>query len=325
MQLLTIVTIVSSLPYHIATVSATFHVVLPVIRVLFLQTFLWFPSIFGLYTRIKVMNSLSSCVIVTFEGIFCATNWYIAYRSEYDEKLLYSQHSAYGNNSYYEGESVNRSQMDIKRKTCDIRNWKKHLYFDIYSTNNDTIVPSLYQCVETRSIEVFWLLSQPLPHLRFNLFVLEKISRPSRYRLMRHTLPTVNMKHLFMNILCIGSFFPQKKNNRTLLFGSILNHGRQFDYWNQPLNIRMRICYLDCHEGGLCWYLVIHIYVENLLRPLRLFYCHLWPIYWLYHVLWGLGANASAGYTKYNMTAHYKLQYWNGFLLETDICLHHYK
>jgi hypothetical protein len=55
----------------------------------------------------------------------------------------------------YEGESVNRSQMDIKRKTRDIRNWKKHLFLDISSTNTDTLVPSLYQCVETRSIEVF--------------------------------------------------------------------------------------------------------------------------------------------------------------------------
>jgi hypothetical protein len=43
--------------------------------------------------------------------------------------------------------------------------------------------------------------------------------------------------------------------------------------------MRMRICYLDCHEAGLCCYLVIH--TENLLRPLQLFYFHLWPIYWL--------------------------------------------
>jgi hypothetical protein len=40
-------------------------------------------------------------------------------------------------------------------------------------------------------------------------------------------------------------------------------------------------CYLDCHEARLC-YLVIHI--ENLLRPLHLFYLHLWPIYWLFLV-----------------------------------------
>jgi hypothetical protein len=42
------------------------------------------------------------------------------------------------------------------------------------STNTDTLVPSFYQCVETRSTEVFWLLSQPLPHLRFNLLVISE-------------------------------------------------------------------------------------------------------------------------------------------------------
>jgi hypothetical protein len=62
--------------------------------------------------------------------------------------------------------------MDIKRKTRDIPTRKKHLFLDISSTNIDTFVLSLYQCVETRSIEVFWLLSQPLPRLRFNLFVI---------------------------------------------------------------------------------------------------------------------------------------------------------
>jgi hypothetical protein len=36
---------------------------------------------------------------------------------------------------------------------------------------------------------------------------------------------------------------------------------------------------LDCHEAGLCCYLVVHI--ENLQRTLQLFYYHLWSIYWL--------------------------------------------
>jgi hypothetical protein len=74
----------------------------------------------------------------------------------------------------YEGQSLNRSKMDIKRKTCDIRTWKKHLFLDISSANTDTVVPSLYQCVETRSIEVFCLLSQSLLHLRLNLFVINE-------------------------------------------------------------------------------------------------------------------------------------------------------
>jgi hypothetical protein len=42
---------------------------------------------------------------------------------------------------------------------------------------------------------------------------------------------------------------------------------------NQPLNMRMRVWYLHCPEAGLCCYLVIHI--ENVLRPLQLFYFHL--------------------------------------------------
>jgi hypothetical protein len=68
----------------------------------------------------------------------------------------------------YEGESITRSQMDIKRKSCDIQTWKKkHSFLDMSSTNIDTLVPSLYQCI-------FWLLFQPLPHLRFNLFVISE-------------------------------------------------------------------------------------------------------------------------------------------------------
>jgi hypothetical protein len=66
------------------------------------------------------------------------------------------------------------SQMDIKRKTYDIWSWEKHLFLDISSTDIDTPVPSLYQRVETVTITVFWLLSQPLPHLRFNFFVISE-------------------------------------------------------------------------------------------------------------------------------------------------------
>jgi hypothetical protein len=144
--------------------------------------------------------------------------------------------------------------MDIKRKTCDI--------IDISSTNIDTLVPSLYKCVEIRSTEIFWLLSQPIQHLRFNLSVIsERLarSRPSCEPIYAINTSTVNRKHSFMNILCIESFCPQT-HTRKLLFGStILNHGSHSDYWNHPMNMSMRVCYLDCHEAGLCCYLMIHI------------------------------------------------------------------
>jgi hypothetical protein len=77
--------------------------------------------------------------------------------------------SLFFTHSKYEGESVNKTQLDIKRKTGDIRAWEKHSFLDKSSTSIDTLVPSLYQCVETRRIDVFLPLSQPLPHLRFNL------------------------------------------------------------------------------------------------------------------------------------------------------------
>jgi hypothetical protein len=73
---------------------------------------------------------------------------------------------------------------------------------------------------------------------------------------------------------------PTETHNRTLLFGiPFLKHGRHFDYWKQPVSMRVRVCYVDCHGAGLCYYLMI--YIGNLLRPLQLFYFHLWPIYWL--------------------------------------------
>jgi hypothetical protein len=50
----------------------------------------------------------------------------------------------------YEEDSINRSQTDIKCKTCDIQTLKKHVFLDISSTSIDTFVPLLYQCVETQ-------------------------------------------------------------------------------------------------------------------------------------------------------------------------------
>jgi hypothetical protein len=116
----------------------------------------------------------------------------------------------------YEGESVYRSQMDIKRKTCDIQIWKKkYLFFDI-STNINTLVPSLYQCVETHSKEVFWLLSQPLPQLRSNLLVNSETSStevfffsgPKRWKSLG---PTINRKYFYMNTLLHWVFLPTEK------------------------------------------------------------------------------------------------------------------
>jgi hypothetical protein len=65
--------------------------------------------------------------------------------------------------------------MNIKLEKCDIRTWKNiPVFLDTSSANVDTPVLSLYQCVETRNVEVFKLLFQRLPLLRFNLFVISE-------------------------------------------------------------------------------------------------------------------------------------------------------
>jgi hypothetical protein len=76
---------------------------------------------------------------------------------------------------HYEGKSLIGSEIDIKRKTCDTRTWEKHLFLDISSTNTDTLVPSHFTSAsKPASQKSFWLLSQPLPHLRFNVFVVSE-------------------------------------------------------------------------------------------------------------------------------------------------------
>jgi hypothetical protein len=42
-----------------------------------------------------------------------------------------------------------------------------------------------------------------------------------------------------------------------LFCSTILKHGRHFDHRNQPLNMRMRVCHVVCHEAGLCCYILI--------------------------------------------------------------------
>jgi hypothetical protein len=61
----------------------------------------------------------------------------------------------------------------------------------------------------------------------------------------------------------------------------------------------MRICYLDCHEAGLCCYLVTQI--ENLLHPLQLFDFHLCLFY---------------SYYRYSYAG------WEIRIVTRDFCLH---
>jgi hypothetical protein len=102
---------------------------------------------------------------------------------------------------------MNKPQIDIKRETCEILTWEKHLFLDIYSTSIDMRVPSLYQPVETLSMQVFRPMFQPDLHLRFIncdfRTSLREILDQAVNRFTGQTLPAVNKTHSIINILYI--------------------------------------------------------------------------------------------------------------------------
>jgi hypothetical protein len=166
--------------------------------------------------------------------------------------------------------------MGTKRKTCDIPTWgKNHLFLEISPTNIDTLVSSLYSSSFDCCLSHFFTWSSTIWYFRTSL---REFLDPVVNCFTRQTLPTVNRKPLLVS--SVSSPFAHKGRKTPLLFGStLLEHGRRFDYWNQPLNMLIHFCYLDCHAVGLCCYLVI--YIEKLLHQLQVIYFHLCRISWL--------------------------------------------
>jgi hypothetical protein len=89
-------------------------------------------------------------------------------------------------------------------------------------------------------------------HLRLSN-VFERISRSRREPLYATNTSNRKQEINFCECPLHWGFCQQKTWRGTLLFDStLLKQGRYFNYWNQPLNLRMCACYLDCHEAGLC-------------------------------------------------------------------------
>jgi hypothetical protein len=64
-----------------------------------------------------------ACTKLSFVIEFCAVSCRL------DGKLVWELEWIITLVAIYEGDSVNKSQVDIKRKACDIRTWKKKVYF----------------------------------------------------------------------------------------------------------------------------------------------------------------------------------------------------
>jgi hypothetical protein len=177
----------------------------------------------------------------------------------------------------------NRSQTHIKRKACNVRTWKEHLFFNISSTNIDTLVPSLCQWVETHSVEVFCLLYEPFPHLRFNPFVLKRNFTTEAQPLYATKNSQRKQKICSWISFALSPFAPKKECTRERCSSVVKFTSTDATFTTETSQWACACAsatyYLCCHEDGLCCYLVIRI--EEQLRTLHLFYFHVWPSYWL--------------------------------------------
>jgi hypothetical protein len=108
---------------------------------------------------------------------------------------------------------------------------------------------------------------------------LKEFIDPVVNRFMRQTLATINRKHLFVNNLCIESFWPQKTHNTAL---RKYTPEAQSPFWLlKAASEHVHVCLLPTR---LSWSWIVPPPSDthrNLLRPLQLFYFHLWTIYWL--------------------------------------------
>jgi hypothetical protein len=108
-------------------------------------------------------------------------------------------------------------------------------------------------------------------------------------------------------------------NRMLLISNTLLQHSYHFDCWNQPLNLLMRVCCLDCYEARLCRYLVIHIKIR-----------HMYPCKrpWMSTELWDVEAPTFSRQSAHRwlwgcqvLRASHPLppkDFWYSFLLEAE-------
>jgi hypothetical protein len=162
--------------------------------------------------------------------------------------------------SYKKG-SVNRSKIYIKHKPCVIPTWTYppptliRLSYRFTSASKPAAGSRLNCCLDSfrTSLSTSSSSENRLPPICELLYATNTFHRKQELLLYEYPLHRI--------------FLPIKTHNWMLLFdNTLLKHGRHFDYWNQPLNMRMCVCYLHRHASGLCCYLVIHI--ENLITSI---------------------------------------------------------
>jgi hypothetical protein len=176
--------------------------------------------------------------------------------------------------------------MDTKRKICDIRSWRKlisrHILHQHWYTCPIALPVRRNPQYSYRSLLITDSATSapPFQSILYRGNVCHQGWNAVRDKNFPPYTGNISLRISF----AFSSFAPppKKAQKHTALRRYTPQTRSPFWLLNQPVNLRMRICYLDCHEAGLCCYLVIHI--ENLLHPLQLFCFHLWSIYLLFLV-----------------------------------------
>jgi hypothetical protein len=98
----------------------------------------------------------------------------------------------------------------------------------------------------------FWLLFQPLPHLRFNFFIISKTSvtflNPAVNRFTRKTLPTVNRKYFLLWIsFALGPLDLKKKRKIECCSSVVCSLSTVVPFWS------LKLAYEYEHSRRLSW------------------------------------------------------------------------
>jgi hypothetical protein len=131
-------------------------------------------------------------------------------------------------------ESVNRTQMDIKCKTCDIRTLKKKHFFSTYPP--PTLILLSHRFTSASKPAALKSFDCCFSHFRISVSTASsatncQVSRPSCEPLYATNTFHLKQKTFIYEYHLRWVLLPTKKaHNRTLFFGSILlKHGRYFD------------------------------------------------------------------------------------------------
>jgi hypothetical protein len=170
------------------------------------------------YDSVLTPHSFNSFIAIVYVTDACNSHqfqWKTLNLASYPIKychMLVTIHEVWLNiefiESLYEGESINRSQMDTKRKM-----WYSNLEKTFISRH--ILHQHWYTCPIALPVR------RNLHHISF-LTVISATSAPQYQRLCHQrnvchpvvncftwqTFPIINRKHFFMNILCIESFCP---------------------------------------------------------------------------------------------------------------------